>query len=326
MLPEETPGCDLKYFVRSGRDAYPYKCNEIVLARLQEEKASYIFVEGPSDKDALERHGDRNCTISPLNIPNKEGKDGVIDFIKFCERFKWEKNVGLHGIVGLVDSDFDGVLKNKPPRLPNRVIYICSGPNDLESIVLCFQGPEILEEILANQKNKNNIWLNTNEDWPEAFDRLVHYVVAPIGALRVTCVNEGLNYKTLEPDKNTNLIYRIWNAVNHSKSLNSDNLINLLPSQFSEQEKNRIRDLVQKEIDKIEKDQSLAWNYVRGKDLVYSIACALANSPNPAKEQESRINALITKWFVPKVIIACELKKKIAEATTSDHGTWQYLR
>lgn len=324
LLKDAKPGFNLKDFVQTNRDAYPNKCNEIILARSHEAKAAYIFVEGLTDRDALHRHRAGNCTISPLNIPNKEGKQGVIHFIKWCERFRWEKNVGLPGILGLVDSDFDCVLEEKPPKLPNRVIYICSGPNDLESTVLCYQGLEVLNELLANQKNINS-WLSTSDDWPEAFDKLVHYIVAPIGALRVACVNARLNYIKLEPDKNKNLISRIWDSVNHLNSLNSDNLINLLPLQFSEQDKNRIRDLIQIELNKIEKF-NCAWSYVRGKDLVYSIACALVGTPSPPPAQESRIMELITKWFNSKVINACELKKKITEATISDHGHWQYLK
>ena len=324
LLKDAKPGFNLKDFVQTTRDAYPNKCNDIIMDRETNKKAAYIFVEGLTDKDALDPHRASNCTISPLNIPNKEGKKGVIDFIRCCETYPCGKDIGLLGIVGLVDSDFDCVLEAKPPKLPSRAIYISSGPNDLESSVLCYQGLQVLNELLPNQKN-NNIWLSPNTDFPEAFDKLVHYVVAPIGALRVACANRGWGYKSLEPDKNTNLISRIWDSVNHLKSLDGDNLINLLSSEFSEREKNNIRDLIQIELVKIKRNDS-PWSYVRGKDLVYSIACAVVNSPNPPRAQELRIMKLITKWFNSKVINGCELKKKITEATIGDHGNWEYLK
>ena len=326
LLKDANPGFrNLKDFVQTDRDAYPYKCNEIILARSMNEKAAYIFVEGPSDQKALLRHRATNCTISPLNINKKAGKKGVIDFIKCCETFLWKKNVGLRGIVGLVDKDFDDHLNEKPRKPPKRAPYISSVTNDLESTVLYFSEREILKKLLANQQNKINDWLDLSVDCPEAFDRLVHCVVAPIGALRVAWQNSGLARTSLNLN-DVNVISRIWNSANHSQSLNSDDLINLLPSQYSNNEKHRVKVLIQKELDKINKQPALEWNYVRGKDLVYSIACALANSSRPLDEHVHLITKLIIDGFDSNIIAKCKLKQTIAEATIGDHGNWQYLK
>lgn len=327
LLKDANPGFEgLKDFVKTGQYEYPYKykCNLIVMHR-QQKQSSYIFVEGQNDKDALDKHIDSNCSIETLNIIHKEGKKGIIEFIKCAEEYRWGKNVGLHGIVGLVDKDFDDRLNEKPRKPPIRAPYISSITNDLESTILYFSEREVLKKLQANQQTKMNYWLDLTLDYPEAFDRLVHCVVAPIGALRVAWQNSGLARTSLNLN-DVNVISRIWNSANHSQSLNSDDLINLLPSEYSNNEKHRIKVLIQNELDKINKQPALEWNYVRGKDLVYSIACALANSSRPLDKHVHLITKLIIDGFDSNIIAKCKLKQTIAEATIGDHGNWQYLK
>ena len=305
-------------------------CNSVMLIRERNPKACWLLVEGATDYQALHFIFGSSCTCQ-----DSGGRGFVIAAIQMAQDPKQQINgIPLDGIIGLVDSDYCRLIEEK--KLPSRVVRF-EGVNDLESAALMHRGPFILDS-LARIKEwiDPDPWGLTNKKNP--LDALIKNIVGPIGALRVA-------FQTMQPefrqgkksfrgklDKTPSFIVeRAWKHQNPSLQITSEILSSLPDDELVPEtnDRHKLKKNIESHMEIVNKNP---WSYVKGKDLVGTLANALALNKQVLIHKNSTVAALdieiqrmIPLVFDEEVLAHCRFKELVKEVTLSEAGIYQYF-
>jgi len=305
-------------------------CNSVMLTRERNPKACWLLVEGATDYQALHFIFGSSCTCQ-----DSGGRGFVIAAIQMAQDPKQQINgIPLDGIIGLVDSDYCRLIEEK--KLPSRVVRF-EGVNDLESAALMHRGPFILD-CLARIKEwiDPDPWGLTNKKNP--LDALIKNIVGPIGALRVA-------FQTMQPefrpgkksfrgklDKTPSFIVeRAWKHQNPSLQITSEILSSLPDDELVPEtnDRHKLKKNIESHMEIVNKNP---WSYVKGKDLVGTLANALALNKQVLIHKNSTVAALdieiqrmIPLVFDEEVLAHCRFKELVKEVTLSEAGIYQYF-
>ena len=316
-------------------------CNSVLLRRERKPEACWLLVEGPTDVQALQDH----CKNGACICKDCDGRGFVIAAIrKALDPKQQPYGRPLDGIIGLVDSDYCHLIEEK--KLPSRVVMF-KGVNDLESAVLSHRGPLILS-MLVNIKEwaysvdsglDKDPWGFTNPENP--LGALVKNIVGPIGALRVAFQMMPREYRVgnkksfsgkLDIER-SHIVERAWKHQNSSLQLTSEILSGLPIDELvpGKDDRNKLKNSIESHMKYVNRNP---WSYVRGKDLVSTLANALAlnqkvliyNERNSsAKELDRKIQSMIPAVFDEEVLEHCKFKELVKEATRAEGGIYQYF-
>lgn len=298
---------------------------------------SAIYVEGPDDASALNPHIDATCKVVDL-----KGKQKVRDIINKAAQFPNCERIGLDGVIGIVDRDFE--LVSQATGCDNNIrIQFLPDLNDLESVVLFHQGTLILKRLVIDVKALSlQSWISGEHP----FQTLVENIVAPLGALRVSWIDcfQG-QFGPIEPSENyeestkdKSLVVRAFKIARPECRLATDDLLKLLPSDNQKFKPNL--DEIASRIDRLIKRHSLEeggnpWALVRGKDLTRCIASLLRSNNEVLLHQhldtirliENELGSAIRMSYDQDVIAKTSLAVCIERATTADPpGKFKYLK
>ena len=305
-------------------------CNSVMLIRERNPKACWLLVEGATDYQALHFIFGSSCTCQ-----DSGGRGFVIAAIQMAQDPKQQINgIPLDGIIGLVDSDYCRLIEEK--KLPSRVVRF-EGVNDLESAALMHRGPFILDS-LARIKEwiDPDPWGLTNKKNP--LDALIKNIVGPIGALRVA-------FQTMQPefrqgkksfrgklDKTPSFIVeRAWKHQNPSLQITSEILSSLPDDELVPEtnDRHKLKKNIESHMEIVNKNP---WSYVKGKDLVGTLANALAlnkqvliHKNSTVAELDKLIQIYIPIVFDEEVLEYCRFKELVKKATLSEGGIYQYF-
>ena len=315
-----------------GKEPKLTTCAEILMERDRQKKnpRSYIFVEGLSDMCAVQNVRNKvSCTVEV-----RGNKEAVIELMQRASVIKLNESTGLDGIVGIVDRDFDHFLSNIP-ALPSRTLYL-PDLNDLESIVMRYAGDEILAGLVLG--DPLSPWFAVDGKF-NTIERLVRYVVAPIGALRVAWRQEASPQNKYPPKLDPvvngiegSIVDRIvWDKVDSNTPLSAESLWAMQMRILNEGAKNAILDRIVKICDKQLKDQP--WSLVRGKDLVNALASLVQSLPsanhrykNSTVDELCRVIKIkIETLYSPGMGQSQSLDQALGEIARTDRSTYQYL-
>ena len=305
-------------------------CNEVLIKRDKNPEACWLLVEGPTDMQALQDH----CKNSPCICKDCNGRNSVIAAVGLAEDPKQHNGKPLGGIIGLVDNDYCHLIPVK--KRPSRVVMF-EGVNDLESAALMHRGPFILDS-LARIKEwiDPDPWGLTNKKNP--LDALIKNIVGPIGALRVA-------FQTMQPefrpgkksfrgklDKTPSFIVeRAWKHQNPSLQITSEILSSLPDDELVPEtnDRHKLKKNIESHMEIVNKNP---WSYVKGKDLVGTLANALALNKQVLIHKNSTVAALdieiqrmIPLVFDEEVLAHCRFKELVKEVTLSEAGIYQYF-
>lgn len=311
--------------------------NELVRRRAERPnlQSCLMLVEGPDDARALKKLRDPACIIE-----HRGTRKGVL--MTMDKILSISPNAAA-GVVGIIDRDFDH-FRGEPEPLGCRTAWLSHRCNDLESAVLRVHGASILEELTSDVGRRNDAWLH---DPPRGspLDALVLSVAAPIGRLRAAyCSVEERDYR-----RSVHPIVERWESL-EPKDINErpmsrlpDSLLDLLkvPAQPSNAQlleiipqsvDNRVHARVAEELEGLDHGDD-PWAFVRGKDLVRSIAYALYASPRssmfrkmPIHALEKHIGDLVVGKFDADAAHEAAVHDSIEKASAGDATTYPYLK
>ena len=314
-------------------------CNEVLIKRDKNPEACWLLVEGPTDMQALQDH----CKNSPCICKDCNGRNSVIAAVGLAEDPKQHNGKPLGGIIGLVDNDYCHLIPEK--KLPSRVVMF-EGVNDLESAVLFHRGPLILSMLVrikewiasVDSDLDTDPWGFTNQKNP--LGALVKNIVGPIGALRVAFQMMPSEYRLGKKSfsgkldiERSSIVERAWKHQNPSLQLTSE-ILSCLPSDElvpERDDRHKLKNSIESHMENVNKNP---WSYGRGKDLVSTLAHALAfnqkvliyNERNSSvRELDKEIQRLIPAVFDEEVLEYCRFKELVKEATRAEGGIYQYF-
>jgi len=310
---------------------------DLFFKRRNNPNQSAIYVEGPDDASALAPHIDATCKVVDL-----KGKQKVRDIINKAAHFPNCERIGLDGVIGLVDRDFELVSQATGSANHVRVQFL-PDLNDLESVVLFHQGTLILKRLVKDvQALSLQSWISGEHP----YQNLVEKIVAPLGALRVSWIDcfQG-QFGPIEPSENydeftkdNSLVVRAFKIARPECRLATDDLLKLLPRD-NKNFKPRLDEIASR-IDPLIKQHSLdeggnPWALVRGKDLTRCIASLLMSNNAVLLHQyldsigriENDLGIAIRMSYDRDVIRKTSLAVCIERATTTDPpGKFKYLK
>jgi hypothetical protein len=295
---------------------------ELILRKETRPNQCFLIVEGPDEVGVLQPHCAANCSIYP-----QDGKDNVVRLIQQANNQRVYKRHPIEGVIGLVDRDFEH-LQPSVAR-PARLAWTTPRFNDIESASLYHSGTVVLEGFASNDALQFDEWLALRDG--NAFDLLVERIVAPIGAMRAA-YQEVYPSASLEPKGDVPLIDRAWERVTPTKSLDLYALLDYLPQALPSGDRGKIQVRLRAMLRKIELDPQLAWDYVRGKDLVRTIAVALSKSPanlyNRLKVTDlaRRLHQRVLDSLDASTLRECGTFDSITKASAADTGRYEYLK
>ena len=301
----------------------------VLMRREKKLNLSWLLVEGRGDLQAMQQH----CACQ---IKEAEGRDQVITTIRKAE----EDQDKYHGIIGLVDKDYSDFIPEKKP-LPRRVVMF-KKQNDLESAVLFHQSINIVEQIIRVKEMRVDMQVhNVLDSWGFSkeypFDNLVKNIVGPIGVLRVAYKSMPKEYRFGNQRSFTCglgddcIVQAAWSKQNPLKQLTPNELANIPDNNciFNVSDRKRLENAIGERIPDLNRNP---WSYVRGKDLVYTLALALSSNQylihkkyNEPYQLKDYIQNLIPSYFDAAVLSNCELKELVLYAIYPETNIYCYF-
>ena len=139
------------------------------------DKRSVLVVEGIGDRKLYGRFvADAQCKVFPV-----WGKPNVVTVINLLS------NPQLEGVLGIVDSDFDRIIHERPQEAASNIVQ--GDCHDLETMMIHSNALDIVLQELGSPHKLSR--LNS------APRDLLLQAAVPIGALRLTSAQSGLHLK-----------------------------------------------------------------------------------------------------------------------------------
>jgi hypothetical protein len=293
------------------------------MAQAQDKSACYLLVEGPDDVKALQKFAHDSCTVTAAG-----GKSKIEEALAHAVESAARRQTPLHGLLGAIDRDFDGV--NGTPASTHPRLARIGYPNDLESAVAHHRGHDFYETVFIKERVRDSDWLGYSgkeDDGP--FDRLVRRFACPLGAIRAAWRASGHAYEPLnEPDA---LIAELWKDAYERGSVKPQHFERMLPETLSQPSRAKLLQQAN-ELHRAANAAADQWRLVRGKDLLSICAFAAfhegaAISPGLQLFQLNReLRQAAVFLFDYEVLVACGLEEAIARASQTDADRHKYLR
>lgn len=296
--------------------------SELILRKETRPDQCFLIVEGPDEVSILQPHRAANCSIYA-----QDGKDSVVKLIQYVNNQRVYKRLPIEGVIGLVDRDFEHLQPSAAQ--PARLAWTTPDFNDIESASLYHSGALVLEAFASNETLQFDKWLSLRDG--NAFDLLVERIVAPIGAMRAA-YQEVYPSESLEPKGTEPLIDRVWRLATPTESLKLYALLECLPQALPSGARGKIQVRLSAMLRALELDPQIAWDYVRGKDLVRTIAVALSRSPANLydrlniKDLDRRLQQRVLDSLDVATLRKCGTFDSIAKASAADTGQYEYLK
>ncbi len=269
------------------------RCTTIILKRRGGDTRCYIYVEGPDDVSAIQRHRGSKCEVEQLGT-----RDKVLAMLteagKTYNPLTLQK--GLDGLFGLVDRDFTHLIHG-PDWLPPRTVVLPVA-NDLESFVIYHRAREIVSMLVKESAGDENVWFAQTQRNGRPLDLLTRNVVAPLGALRVAWQNEKtyipLDYHNDKPYEAADIAWNLA-CLKPLEMLDPGKLAEKLPL-FIENDlaRRRMASVVKVAKGHLESrtGADAQWNFVRGKDLVSCFAHAVCQPGLKIYDRDERYHTI----------------------------------
>ena len=137
---------------------------------------------------------------------------------------------------------------------------------------------------------------------------------------------------SLDPAGIAPLIDRVWSFATPAASPSLQSLADCLPQQLPSGDRGKIQVRLSAMLRALEVEPNIAWDYVRGKDLVRAIALALSKSPAnlynqlTVRDLERRIHQRVLDSLDAPTLRDCGVFDSIAQASAADSGRYEYLK